>query len=238
MNRKIIDAITKELKLSVDPAYRDGSRQFFKEPIKNYGVRTPIIRKIANKFWPQVKNLSKSEIFELAEAMFALGYSELATIATAWVARFKKNFTKNDFGIFTKWVNKYFDNWAKVDDFCTHNLSCLIKQYPELTQPLFAWTKSKNRWVRRASAVAYIHAFGRPNQFLPQIFKTAAALLTDADDLVQKGYGWMLKEAASYNQKEVFDFVIQHKAKMPRTALRYAIEKMPLKLKQEVMTKS
>jgi 3-methyladenine DNA glycosylase AlkD len=55
--------------------------------------------------------------------------------------------------------------------------------------------------------------------------------------LVQKGYGWMLKAASEARQKEVFDFVIKHKATMPRTALKYAIEKMPADMKAEAMKK-
>jgi 3-methyladenine DNA glycosylase AlkD len=55
--------------------------------------------------------------------------------------------------------------------------------------------------------------------------------------MVQKGYGWMLKEASKPHQKEVFDFVMMHKSVMPRTALRYAIEKMPPELKVRAMEK-
>jgi 3-methyladenine DNA glycosylase AlkD len=62
-------------------------------------------------------------------------------------------------------------------------------------------------------------------------------LLSDSDDLVQKGYGWMLKAASESHQKEVFDFVIKNRSTMPRTALRYAIEKMPKELKVEAMKK-
>jgi 3-methyladenine DNA glycosylase AlkD len=57
----------------------------------------------------------------------------------------------------------------------------------------------------------------------------------DRDDMVQKGYGWMLKEASKPYQKEVFDFVMRNKAVMPRTALRYAIEKMPADLRAKAM---
>jgi 3-methyladenine DNA glycosylase AlkD len=55
------------------------------------------------------------------------------------------------------------------------------------------------------------------------------------DDLVQKGYGWMLKAASEFDQKAVFDYVMSKKDVMPRTALRYAIEKMPQELRTEAM---
>jgi 3-methyladenine DNA glycosylase AlkD len=55
--------------------------------------------------------------------------------------------------------------------------------------------------------------------------------------MVQKGYGWLLKEASKKHQEEVFDFVMRRKAEMPRTALRYAIEKMPIDLKKRAMAR-
>jgi len=59
----------------------------------------------------------------------------------------------------------------------------------------------------------------------------------DDDDLVQKGYGWMLKAASEAHQREVFEYVMKNKTEMPRTALRYAIEKMPEELRKAAMEK-
>lgn len=72
---------------------------------------------------------------------------------------------------------------------------------------------------------------------LKEAFQIATILLNDSDDLVQKGYGWLLKVASGKNQKKVFDYVVKNKSKMPRTALRYAIELMPKNLKKEAMKK-
>ena len=77
----------------------------------------------------------------------------------------------------------------------------------------------------------------RKGKFLSDIFEIAQLLLEDQDDLVQKGYGWLLKEASKKHQRQVFDFILKHKKTMPRTALRYAIEKMPEKLRKEAMRK-
>ena len=233
----LISQIKGELINNIDPEYCEGERRFFKGAIKNFGVRLPNRRKIAAKFWPEVKKLNKADLFKLAEKMFKSGYNELTTIAGSWIWHRREKFRQEDFRVFAKWVDKYFDNWAKIDDFCTHSLSYLINKYPKLATQLLTWTKSKNRWTRRAAAVTLIHPFGKEKKYLAQILKTAETLLTDTDDMVQKGYGWMLKEASKYNQPQVFAFVMKHKTKMPRTALRYAIEKLPLKLKLKAMTK-
>jgi 3-methyladenine DNA glycosylase AlkD len=114
--------------------------------------------------------------------------------------------------------------------------------YPEYVNELKNWAKSQNRWVKRASAVSLIIS-ARKGMFLKDIFEIVDILLLDKDDMVQKGYGWMLKAASeTYHksdtyQKEVFDYVMSKKAIMPRTALRYAIEKMLLELRVEAMKK-
>ena len=96
------------------------------------------------------------------------------------------------------------------------------------------WTHSPNRWVKRASAVSFILP-ARKGLFKEDIFDIANNLLLDTNDMVQKGYGWMLKSLADSYEDEVFQYVLSKRAVMPRTALRYAIEKMPPDKKQEAM---
>jgi 3-methyladenine DNA glycosylase AlkD len=90
--------------------------------------------------------------------------------------------------------------------------------------------------MRRGAAVTLIIP-AKKGLFLKDIFEIADILLLDQDDLVQKGYGWMLKVASQARQKEVFDYIMKNKNVMPRTALRYAIEKMPENLKKKAMEK-
>ena len=229
----IIGQIRIELKNNKQKT-RVGSQYFFKEKVKAYNIKTPVVRQIAKKYWQQVKGLPKLEIFKLSEELLKSGYNEEATIAFTWVFNLKKQYQPSDMKLFESWLNKYIDNWGKCDDFCTHSVGELLLQYPELLKKLPTWARSKNMWVRRASAVSLIYPNRRKNH-LKQIFEIADILLIDKEDLVQKGYGWMLKEASNLYQKEVFDYVMKNKHKMPRTALRYAIEKMPKSLKQRAM---
>ncbi len=234
----MIEEIRKELKENVDQKYKEGSINYFKEKIKVYGVRGPMVDKISQKYFN--KELSKEKIFSLCEDFLKPGYNEEAKIAFDWAFRLKKQFKKSDFKVFENWLKKYIDNWGKCDDFCTHAFGYLISQYPEYIKEIKKWAKSKNRWERRASAVIFISSGWRyyvNEKYFKDVFEIAEILLKDEDDLVQKGYGWMLKAASVTNQKAVFDFVMKHKKEMPRTALRYAIEKMPQKMKVEAMRK-
>lgn len=69
-------------------------------------------------------------------------------------------------------------------------------------------------------------------------FEIADMLLMDPEDLVQKGYGWMLKEISNLDPTQVLDFIMQRKDRMPRTSLRYAIEKLTPELRAQAMAKS
>jgi 3-methyladenine DNA glycosylase AlkD len=91
--------------------------------------------------------------------------------------------------------------------------------------------------LKRAAAVSLILP-ARRGKFLKEVFEISDVLLVDEDDLVQKGYGWLLKEASRKHQTEVFNYVVQNRKVMPRTALRYAIELLPKELKAEAMKKA
>jgi 3-methyladenine DNA glycosylase AlkD len=73
--------------------------------------------------------------------------------------------------------------------------------------------------------------------FLQDAFEICDTLLADENDLVQKGYGWLLKEESRKHQKEVYEYVVKNNKTMPRTALRYAIELMPKEFKAKAMEK-
>ncbi len=240
MNHKtLFNKIRKELKANFDLKYRAGSINFFKEKIKVYGVRTGIVRKIGNRYWNDIKNQDVDEIFQLCEELLKSDYNEESTIAFGWARNCKDKFEKKHFFVFESWLKKYVNNWAKCDDFCTHAFNTLFHKFPEFYSRVKSWTKLNNRWMRRGTGVVHISInkefYSETN--LKHIFEIADLLLMDEDDLVQKGYGWMLKVASVHYQKQVFDYVMKHKKVMPRTALRYAIEHMPKEMKKKAMAK-
>jgi 3-methyladenine DNA glycosylase AlkD len=232
----IILQVRADLKASADLKTLQSFQRVFKEEVVAYGVKTAVVGKIAKKYWPEVKELSKPEIFRLCQELFSSKYTEEAFIVSAWLPNYIDHLEPTDLVTFRRWIECYIDNWAKCDSFCNHTIGDFIQKYPKTIDEVKTWAKSKNRWLKRASAVSLIVPAKR-GLFLSDALEICDALLLDADDLVQKGYGWLLKEESRKHQKEVFDYVVAHRNAMPRTALRYAIELMPKEFKTEAMKK-
>jgi 3-methyladenine DNA glycosylase AlkD len=232
----ILYQIRADLKTATDEKTRQSFQRFFKEQVKYYGVKTGTVGKIAKKYWTQVKVFDKQLIFDLCEELYRSNYTEEAFIVSFWLPNYIDHLDPSDLATFKHWIERYIDNWAKCDGFCNHTIGDLIQNHPETLAEVKSWAKSPNRWLKRASAVSLIVP-AKKGLFLQESFEICDIMLKDCDDMVQKGYGWLLKEESRKHQKEVFDYVIKNRSVMPRTALRYAIELMPKELKAEAMKK-
>jgi 3-methyladenine DNA glycosylase AlkD len=235
MNR-IIETIRLDLIRNADERTRLSGERFFKEKINLYGVKSALVNQIGKDNYKALTDKNKSNVFSLGEELWKSGILEESFIACNWSYNVRKYYEPSDFEIFERWVNDYVNNWASCDTLCNHTVGSFIEMYPAFLSGLKRWAKSKNRWVKRASAVSLIVPAKR-GKYLDDIFEIAEILHSDQDDMVQKGYGWMLKVASNTHQKEVFNYVISRKTTMPRTSLRYAIEKMPQELKTKAMAK-
>lgn len=234
--KEILSDIRKTLKDNVDEKTLETGQSFFKEEILFYGVKIPMVNKISKESFEQVKNRPKAEIFALCEELWKSGYNEEAYIACNWSYYLHGSYEPSDFDIFARWVEQYVTNWATCDTLCNHTIGTLVEMYPQHITQLRRWVLSPSRWVKRAAAVTLIIP-ARKGLFLNDIFYIADMLLLDKDDMVQKGYGWMLKAASEAYRTEIFDYVISKRDVMPRVSLRYAIEKMPADMKAKAMRK-
>jgi len=233
----IIRRIRAELEQAANEETRRSGERFFREAVRLHGVKSALVERIAKEHYQEIRHLSKSEIWPLCEALWQEGHLEETFIACNWSYALHKTYEPEDFALFTRWVERYVNNWASCDTLCNHTIGTFIERFPEYLGQLKHWAGSANLWMRRAAAVSLIIP-ARRGKFLADIFTIADLLLLDKEDLVQKGYGWMLKAASQAHQPEVFQFVLDRRAVMPRTALRYAIEKMPQELRRKAMARS
>ncbi|MVX36326.1 DNA alkylation repair protein [Myroides sp. LoEW2-1] len=234
--KDILLDIRQTLQDFAEPALVSASARFFKEgeQPREYGVSKEILAKIGKELFNDVKGKPKEEVYFLCEELWKSLYFEEAYIACIITKRLHRHYTAKDINLFEHWLANYVSNWASCDTLCTSTVGPILIQFPQEVDRLSQWAISTNRWMRRGAAVSLVVP-AKKGLYLAQVFTIARLLMQDKDDLVQKGVGWMLKEASRLHQEKVFDFILQHKTVLSRTTLRYAIEKMPLNLKREAM---
>ena len=233
----IIDRLGQEIKKFDLPENRINYQQFYKEKLAEpTGLRGGILRDISNRCFKEMDDKSKNKVLKICDELLAAGERYFRFFAFDWASRFRGKYEKKDFARFERWLKTYVDDWGACDGLCAGPIGAIVTQYPELARRTKKWGISKNRWLRRAAAVSLIIPV-RNGLLLKEVFKTADMLLADRDDMVQKGYGWMLKEAGNKFPDEVFAYVMKNKVDMPRTSLRYAIEKYPEEKRREAMAK-
>lgn len=233
---QVIEELRKQIHLLIEPQVQQSTQKFFKEPVKSYGCKTAPLIVLAKQTFRHLPQQDKKTIFQYCEELWQSGYLEETFIACEWCYAVREQYQAEDILLFENWLQKYVTNWASCDTLCNHSVGSLVERFPARVASVKKWAHSPNRWLRRASAVTFIIP-ARKGLFLPEIFAIATELLSDSEDLVQKGYGWMLKAASQAHPEEVYEFLIKYKSVMPRTAFRYALEKMPAELKKAAMRK-
>mgnify|MGYP000849739524 FL=1 len=233
----MIQSIIKELESNQNEEIQKQVLHFFKEEIKTYGIRNAQVESIAKQYKTDFQKLPKNQVFAMCETLWQSNYIEQCLIACHVTQYIRKQIEESDIHMFSQWIDTYITNWATCDTFCNHTIGDMLMQFPDIIQELTQWTQSENMWKRRAAAVSCIIP-ARKGMYKEHMFTIAQLLLHDKEDLVQKGYGWLLKETSKPYINDVFNFVMQHKRTMPRTALRYAIEKMPEDMRKQAMRKA
>ena len=228
--------IRKDLIEAADDITKQNFPRFFKEKVIFHGVKSAEVGRISRKWVKITERMPKQAIFKVCAELLESDYCEEGWVAANLARSKTAEFLPIDFDLFADWIDRTIHNWAECDTFCNHTVGAIIQMYPQLALKLKAWAQHPNLWMRRAAAVSLIIP-ARKGELLPLVFELADLMLLDSQDMVQKGYGWLLKEASHEHQKEVFDFVFSRRGVMPRTALRYAIEKMPADLRIQAMQK-
>ena len=182
------------------------------------GVRVPDLRKLAKEF----QDIATSEI----RAFLASSIHEERFLALLILVR---NYGSSDEITKKKIYDLYLEDtpfinsWDLVDGSAHHIVGAFLMGKNKA--PLYRLAKSENLWERRIAIISTFH-FIKHDQF-QETLEIAKILLTDPEDLIHKAVGWMLREIGKRDRVTEETFLKNHYMKMPRTMLRYAIEKFP-----------
>jgi 3-methyladenine DNA glycosylase AlkD len=226
----------KKLRTLASPILAKSSARFFKTGPGQYGegdifigVKVPVLRTLAREHrelpLEEVEILLQSPIHE--ERLLALLI--LVLVAT------KSNTTQKK-AIFDLYLSntRFVNNWDLVDS----SAPALVGSYlsDKGRKPLVALAKSESLWERRIAIVATQH-FIRNEEF-DDTLKIGRMFLADGEDLIQKATGWMLREVGKKHEPTLIGFLEDHGNDMPRTMLRYAIERLSAEKKQYFLRKN
>jgi 3-methyladenine DNA glycosylase AlkD len=221
----VIAAIQKELESLANPRYAAILQRFFKTGPGQYGegdrfrgLRVPVLRKVARKY----RHLSLAEVEQLLQSAFHEDRLLALLILIDHYYRCDDAFRGEIHRFYldhTGWVN----NWDLVDASAPH----LVGHYlsGRAKDPLTRLAASGVLWERRMAIIATFH-FIKQGDF-DDTLRVARLLLGDPEDLIHKAVGWMLREVGKRQVAVAEAFLQAHQRNMPRTMLRYAIERFP-----------
>jgi len=219
--------IRAELSRRGSPRVRASIDRFFTpdQKVVSYGVASPEVKRMARDIYRKVKQWPAAERDRFCTALWEGGSNEEGALVCYIYRRFGKQCGAREFKLFTRWLDRYVNNWGHTDGLALWLLGASIANDPTLIEGLGPWTGSRNRWKRRAAAVAMVPS-ARRALHTREIFRIAQPLVPDDDDMVRKGVGWLLKETYPKKPREVVRFLMPWRGKAPRLVLRYAAEKM------------
>ncbi len=205
--------IKKELDKLKNKKTKEILQKFFKTKKGEYGkgdiflgIKVPVLRKVSNKY----KDLSFEELQDLIDSKI-----HEYTMCALFILITKKE----------KGVKFYLKNTKRINNWDLVDLSApkILGEYLQDRSILYKLAKSKNLWERRISIITTFR-YIKDNDFTDTL-KISEILLNDKHDLIHKAVGWMLREIGKRDKKVEEKFLKKYYKTMPRTMLRYAIEK-------------
>jgi len=226
-----LESLEKEMESLADPAKAKILMRFFKTGSGQYGegdifigIQVPALRRIANKY-------NKISLDDTVKFLNSAKHEHRMVALFILTSKFEKGDEKTKDEIFKLYLKntKHINNWDLVD----LSADKIVGNYlmDKKKDILYELANSNNLWERRISVLATFHFI--KNNSAKDTIRIAAMLLKDEHDLIHKAVGWMLREAGKRVSTDILlEFLNQNYKIMPRTMLRYAIEKLPEKLRQ------
>jgi len=232
----MLDALRKDVELLANPEKAKVLRGFFKTGSGQYGegdvflgIVVPASRKIAKKY----ADLALEEVLALLKSKI---HEERLIALFILISQFKKGdiqIKKEIFRLYLKHT-AYINNWDLVDLSADKIVGAYLEKRPK--EILYELARSESLWERRISIIATFH-FIKEGEY-EDTFAVASILLRDREDLIHKATGWMLREVGKRCSEEAEEvFLRKHLEEMPRTMLRYAIERFSPEKRRQYLTR-
>ena len=209
---------------------------FSKTEIKSHGWYTAKLRSAALDSRRVIRReFDLDFLLQVADKLFVGRNLEEKTFAVFLLEKTTEEFGESEFRLFESWLPR-ISSWADHDGLVHYLIAPMIAAKPTRSVRVFVWAKSPNRWHRRAACVALIQG-ARKRMFFPEIKRLSDLLLSDKDDMVRKGLGWLLRETAKADAKRTVPYLMIIRERAPRLVLRTACETLPPSVRKKVLAK-
>ena len=214
------------------PEHAAGVQWFFKEEVRSYGWYTAPLRGYGRELHVAL-NSKPERMLSVAEALFGSPVLDEKTLAVFLVQPSLHRFDEAEFTRFEGWIDRVA-SWADHDALVMFLIGPLMAARRARARRVFAWARSRDHWHRRAAAVALIHGI-RQGLFYEEADKIATRLRCDADDMVQKGLGWLLREWCKHDPKAAIPVVMRIRTDAARLVVRTAVETLPAARRAKIL---
>lgn len=213
-----ISQIRKQLQEKANSSYAENSKRYLKSPYSFYGIRVPKLREIAKQY----KNLELYDVYSLFDELWRSKNHEEMSLGIFILQSYRKKYDLETWNFLIQRVEKA-QTWDHIDYIASSILGYILLNDISLNSEIKKMSESKNPWLRRAAIVSTFPLIKKGK--IDLTFLLAEKLIYDENIYVQKGAGWMLREAGKKERLATKDFILQH-LDMKTSAFSYATEKM------------
>ena len=230
----VADEIRRALKTGGSSKRSSSVQRFFKEEVQSHGWRTADLRRAALRWRREILQASDLKfLLQVADHLFTGEINEEKNVAVFLLENITGTFGDKEFRLLESWLPR-ISNWSDHDALLHYLIAPMMVAKPARARRVFRWAKSHNRWFRRAACVALIQGTRR-KMFFSELTKLSELLLSDEDDMVQKGLGWLLRETAKADANRTVPYLIRIRTRASRLVLRTACETLPAAMRKRVL---
>jgi 3-methyladenine DNA glycosylase AlkD len=230
--------VRQELRALARPAGAFDAQRYFRGggSLRFYNVGAVRLRAIGKRIYREHQaEWSLEQCTDFARALIISRVLDVKAVAIELAACYRQSFTPALLPIWKRWLaDGHASNWATTDSICGSLVGPLLLDFPGLVAKVRPWTGHRTLWIRRAAAVSLIPSVRR-GLGLDAAYETAAQLHPDGEDLIQKAVGWLLREAGKADAARLERYLLAHGSAIPRTTLRYAIERFPAARRKDLL---
>lgn len=222
------EEMLEHLKSHADKTRAAKYQRYFKEPVDYLGVGKERFEEVQQKLLGRVEGAwTIKEAVQFCNLMVKHPHMEARGLGFGVVATYVFEAPPTLLADIKRWLEDACGNWGLVDGTLAPSiLAPLLDLHPDLIPEVVSWTQSPSQWVRRGATVAFVPLVGQ-QKHVPTAYQIASRLFDEKEDLVRKAVGWLLRETGKSDMERLKRFLLKNGPKIPRTTLRYAIERFP-----------